>query len=71
MAVHLLQVERYAEGVRRFDFDAGLVPYPLDSYSLWQRLTPHVTAATVKRVAPRQACLAYLLPCGTHAKGRT
>lgn len=48
------QVERYAEGMRRFDFDAGLAPYQLDTYSLWQRLTPHVTAAAISRIAPAQ-----------------
>jgi len=38
-----LQAERYAAGVRRFDFDAGMAPYDLASYASWQALTGHIT----------------------------
>jgi len=38
-----LQAERYAAGVRRFDFDAGMAPYDLASYGNWQALTGHIT----------------------------
>lgn len=46
------QVERYAAGVRRFDFDSGLAPYDLASYALWRTLSGHVTEADVARLQP-------------------
>ena len=41
--MHTRQVERYAAGVRRFDFDAGMAPYDLASYGSWQALSNHIT----------------------------
>ena len=38
------QAARYAAGVRRFDFDAGMAPYNLASYGSWQALTGHIAA---------------------------
>ena len=44
---------RFAAGVRRFDFDAGLAPYNLGGGTTWQALTVHVTPATTRRIMGR------------------
>jgi len=43
---------RYADGVRGFDFDANLGPYPLELDSQWQELTRHATAELVDKIEP-------------------
>ena len=43
---------RYAAGVKKFDFDAGLAPYDLGSLWLWQSLTRFISGKTTARVAP-------------------
>jgi hypothetical protein len=57
--IHLLskitsksKVERYAEGVRRFDFDAGLAPYDYGGWAAWKALTGLVTEADLARLLP-------------------
>ena len=42
---------RYRLGVRRYDFDGGLAPYPLQKLPQWQLLTSHIQAVRV--CAPR------------------
>ena len=51
----MAQVERYAAGVRRFDFDAGLAPYDLASYGQWRALSDLLTPAVLERLSPAQA----------------
>ena len=53
--------ERYAAGVRRFDFDAGLAPYDLGSWALWQSLTRFVSPRTTARVAPPKSSRAVAM----------
>mmetsp|Transcript_65594 Transcript_65594/g.211612 ORF Transcript_65594/g.211612 Transcript_65594/m.211612 type:complete len:425 (-) Transcript_65594:62-1336(-) len=43
---------RYADGVRCFDFDAHLGPYPLQLASQWAELTRHATAGLVGKIEP-------------------
>ena len=47
-----MQAERYAAGVRRFDFDQGLAPYDLSSYARWKQLSCYISEQTVQRLAP-------------------
>lgn len=44
--------ERYADGVRAFDFDANLGPYPLELATQWAELTRHASAGLVARIEP-------------------
>lgn len=44
-----VQEARFAEGVRRFDFDQGLAPYNLPAYKIWRALSCHIDKATVER----------------------
>ena len=46
------EAERYAAGVRSFDFDANLAPYDLGSWGLWQSLTRFISPRTTARIAP-------------------
>lgn len=43
---------RYADGVRGYDFDANLGPYPHELDTQWQELTRHATAELVDRIEP-------------------
>ncbi|CAJ1417106.1 unnamed protein product [Effrenium voratum] len=43
---------RYADGVRSFDFDRNLGPYPLELREQWAELTRHATAELVQKVEP-------------------
>jgi len=43
---------RYAEGARRFDFDAHLAPYNLHGLPAWQALSSHITQGHVARIPP-------------------
>ncbi|CAE8705450.1 unnamed protein product [Polarella glacialis] len=43
---------RYADGVRGFDFDQNLGPYPLELSAQWQELTRHATPELVGRIEP-------------------
>jgi len=43
---------RYADGVRGYDFDANLGPYPHELDAQWQELTRHATAELVDRIEP-------------------
>ncbi|CAE7348047.1 Aar2 [Symbiodinium sp. CCMP2592] len=43
---------RYADGVRSFDFDRNLGPYPLELQEPWAELTRHATAELVQKVEP-------------------
>jgi A1 cistron-splicing factor AAR2 len=43
---------RYAAGVARFDFDAGLAPYALPTWPAWRALAGHVDARAIARLAP-------------------
>ena len=47
-----LQEGRYVAGVQRFDFDAGLAPYPLHLYHQWQQLSGHITQQLMDRLEP-------------------
>ena len=38
-----VQAGRYAAGVKRFDFDAGLGPYDLHRFAQWQRLSGFIS----------------------------
>lgn len=43
---------RYADGVRGYDFDANLGPYPHELDGEWQELTRYATADIVDRIEP-------------------
>lgn len=43
---------RFADGVRGFDFDANLGPYPLDLSAQWSELTRHASAPLVAKIEP-------------------
>ena len=43
---------RYADGVRSFDFDRNLGPYPLELREQWAELTRHTTADLVQKIEP-------------------
>lgn len=43
---------RYADGVRGFDFDSNLGPYPLELGSQWQELTRHASSGLVDKIEP-------------------
>mmetsp|Transcript_66814 Transcript_66814/g.118298 ORF Transcript_66814/g.118298 Transcript_66814/m.118298 type:complete len:429 (+) Transcript_66814:48-1334(+) len=43
---------RYADGVRSFDFDRNLGPYPLELAANWSELTRHATADVVNKIEP-------------------
>eukprot|EP01063_Lacrimia_lanifica_P017760 TRINITY_DN24762_c0_g1_i1.p1 TRINITY_DN24762_c0_g1~~TRINITY_DN24762_c0_g1_i1.p1 ORF type:complete len:369 (+),score=107.71 TRINITY_DN24762_c0_g1_i1:87-1193(+) len=45
-------VARYADGVKRMEFDNGLAPYPLDTYPQWRALTASITPEGLERVRP-------------------
>jgi len=46
------QAERLALGVKRFEFDQFLGPYPLNSYDKWKRLTSFITESVVSKLEP-------------------
>ena len=46
------EAARYAEGVRRFDFDAYLAPYDLKSYRRWAGLSMYITPELVSELSP-------------------
>jgi len=46
------EAERYEAGVRRFDFDAGMAPYNLPAFAVWQDIAGSVTEELMKRVMP-------------------
>ena len=48
-AVDSDQLERYALAVRQHEFDRVTGPYPYDSHSQWQALTPHITRDVLAR----------------------
>ena len=43
---------RYADGVRSFDFDRNLGPYPLELREQWAELTRHATGELVQKIEP-------------------
>lgn len=43
---------RYADGVRSFDFDRNLGPYPLELREQWAELTRHTTGELVQKIEP-------------------
>jgi len=43
---------RYADGVRSFDFDRNLGPYPLELSAQWSELTRHATPELVSKIEP-------------------
>jgi len=45
-------VERYAQGVRSFQFDASLAPYDLGSYNRWRELSNYITAGVIDSLQP-------------------
>eukprot|EP01111_Echinosteliopsis_oligospora_P004123 TRINITY_DN1651_c0_g1_i1.p1 TRINITY_DN1651_c0_g1~~TRINITY_DN1651_c0_g1_i1.p1 ORF type:complete len:389 (+),score=108.78 TRINITY_DN1651_c0_g1_i1:121-1287(+) len=49
--------ERYADGVRRLDFDSGLAPYPLDRYNTWKSYSNFVTEQIMKQIQPISGCI--------------
>ncbi|MEW5306662.1 MAG: hypothetical protein WDW36_009113 [Sanguina aurantia] len=46
------EAERYAHGVRRFDFDASLAPYNLNSLRQWRGLSCHISGDVIARLSP-------------------
>eukprot|EP00929_Paragymnodinium_shiwhaense_P016827 TRINITY_DN125470_c0_g1_i1.p1 TRINITY_DN125470_c0_g1~~TRINITY_DN125470_c0_g1_i1.p1 ORF type:complete len:426 (+),score=139.90 TRINITY_DN125470_c0_g1_i1:73-1350(+) len=46
------EAARYADGVRHFDFDGNLGPYPLELHAQWQELTRHVTERLLRKIEP-------------------
>jgi len=43
---------RYADGVRNFDFDSHLGPYPLQLRSQWSELTRHISVGLLAKIEP-------------------
>eukprot|EP01012_Entosiphon_sulcatum_P009781 TRINITY_DN15603_c0_g1_i1.p1 TRINITY_DN15603_c0_g1~~TRINITY_DN15603_c0_g1_i1.p1 ORF type:complete len:382 (+),score=84.43 TRINITY_DN15603_c0_g1_i1:40-1185(+) len=43
---------RYEQGVRRFEFDADLAPYPLDGLSDWQKATASLSRPLLDQIQP-------------------
>merc|ERR1719183_3117816 len=43
---------RYQDGVRGYDFDANLGPYPHELDGQWKELIRHATADLVERIEP-------------------
>eukprot|EP00927_Polykrikos_kofoidii_P044396 TRINITY_DN38373_c0_g1_i1.p1 TRINITY_DN38373_c0_g1~~TRINITY_DN38373_c0_g1_i1.p1 ORF type:complete len:409 (-),score=86.53 TRINITY_DN38373_c0_g1_i1:87-1313(-) len=43
---------RYADGVRHFDFDSSLGPYPSELSNQWSELTRHATERLVSKIEP-------------------
>lgn len=43
---------RYVDGVRGFDFDSNLGPYPLDLSAQWVELTRHASPRLVRKIEP-------------------
>jgi len=43
---------RYADGVRNFDFDAHLGPYPLQLRAQWSELTRHISVGLLAKIEP-------------------
>jgi len=46
------KVSRYVEGVRRFDFDAGLAPYDFAACTRWNDLTCFMDEPLLKKLLP-------------------
>ena len=46
------EAARYAEGARRFEFDAYLAPYDLNSYRRWAGLSSYITPELVSELSP-------------------
>ncbi|KAL3526983.1 hypothetical protein ACH5RR_011639 [Cinchona calisaya] len=44
--------ERYAEAVKRMEFDRHLGPYNLNAYGDWKRLSNYITKDTIERIEP-------------------
>lgn len=50
------EAERYAAGVRRYDFDANLAPYNMHAARTWAALSSCITADHVRRLSPAGGC---------------
>lgn len=46
------QAARYAEGVRRFDFDSGLAPYDLATCAVWRELSRFIDDGVLNKLLP-------------------
>ncbi|CEP02941.1 AAR2 splicing factor containing protein [Plasmodiophora brassicae] len=46
------EYNRYADGVRRHDFDLGLGPYPFESFDDWRSLTNFISNDVLKKLSP-------------------
>ena len=46
------EAQRYAEGVRRFEFDSYLAPYDLSRYQQWTRISSLITPLVMEAVSP-------------------
>lgn len=46
------EAQRYAEGVRRFEFDSYLAPYDLSRYQQWTRISSLITPLVIEAVSP-------------------
>lgn len=44
--------ERYRQGVKRFDFDAGLAPYDLRSLGVWRSLSRYLDGEAIHKLSP-------------------
>ena len=54
--------ERYACGVRNFDFDAGLAPYNFAAYGAWLELAGGISPETLERLLPVPLPPFFLIP---------
>jgi A1 cistron-splicing factor AAR2 len=54
------EAARYADGVRRFEFDAHLAPYDLSSYRAWASLSGHVTEGVIASLSPVGGCISIM-----------
>jgi len=51
VALESADSDRYAAGARRFEFDSGMGPYPLDTYAQWKRLSKYISPAVVRKLS--------------------
>ncbi|KAG1676959.1 hypothetical protein FOA52_014835 [Chlamydomonas sp. UWO 241] len=54
------EAARYADGVRRFEFDAHLAPYDLASHRAWASLSSHVTEGVIAALSPVGGCISIM-----------
>eukprot|EP01130_Rhizamoeba_saxonica_P018385 TRINITY_DN9176_c0_g1_i1.p1 TRINITY_DN9176_c0_g1~~TRINITY_DN9176_c0_g1_i1.p1 ORF type:complete len:367 (+),score=68.09 TRINITY_DN9176_c0_g1_i1:39-1139(+) len=47
------EVDRYKAGVKRFDFDSNLGPYPVQLFKRWYNLSNHINSSTITEIVTK------------------